>query len=137
VVGFTPEATTIKLNFEGTALQGLEVVTNSITVGKYNALISSAGNKSLLESNAIVLDEFLAALVSWNLEIPAGRPVPRTRKGCERIDSPVMTEILAAWMVALTSVPTKSPTQSRNGDRPSRSEESNLGLAGLSENPGS
>ena len=135
-MGFTPKSTTVKLNFSGSDLDGLTVITKSMTVGEYNAMIGSGASLSMLESNALVLDKFLDCLIEWDLEIPAGRPVPRTKKGCERVDSNVMSEILAAWVVALTSVPTKSPTQSRNGARPDRSVESTLGLGSLSESPG-
>jgi hypothetical protein len=136
-VGFTPEATTIRLNFQGGTLEGLEVVTKSVTVKEYNRILGAGGSMSMLESNELVLEKFLVALVSWNLEIPAGRPVPKTRSGCDRIDSPVLAEILAAWMVGLTSVPTRSPTRSKNGSRPDRSAELTLGLDELSESPGS
>jgi hypothetical protein len=136
-VGFTPETTIVKLNFKGSTLEGLTVETRSVTVKEYNAMISAGGDMSLLESNAMILDKFLDKLISWDLEIPVGRPVPATKKGCDRIDSNVLSEILAAWMVALTAVPTKSPTRSKNGSRPSRSEESTLGLGELSESPGS
>lgn len=135
-MGFTPETTTIKLNFSGSALEGLEVVTHSVSVGVYNKLIGGE-SLSVFDSNAQILDQFLTALVSWNLEVPAGRPVPKTKKGVERIESNTLSEILSAWMVALTSVPTKYPTRSNGTRPPNRLEESSLGLEGLSESPGS
>lgn len=137
-MGFEPEPTTIKLSFsESPDLAGLEVTMKSITVQMYNKILAQAllkgeeGIKASLE----VHDLFCSKLVSWNVTSD-GKPVPATQKGIESQESNFIVRIIAAWQIALTTVPTTSSSASKNGARRSHSQESALGLDAQSRSPG-
>ena len=140
-MGFTPEPTTIKLNFKDTELDGLEVVTKSCSVKEFNQFIRLSMTDITRGENPAASNEeieklFASKLVSWNLEIPAGRPVPTTLAGIRSLETNIFSRILLAWQRGLTTVPTRSQPPSKNGALPERSEESMLGLDKLSESPG-
>lgn len=140
-MGFTPEPTTIKLNFKDTELDGLTITTKSCTVKEFNqfirwSLTDVSKGEDPVKSNEAIEELFASKLIEWNLEIPAGRPVPTTLAGVRRLDSNIFARILLAWQRGLTSVPTKPQPQSNNGALPDRSEESMLGLDQLSQSPG-
>lgn len=141
-MGFTPEPTTVRLNFKDTELDGLIVVTKSCTVKEFNQFIrwsltdvTKGGDP--VASNEEVEKLFASKLIEWNLEIPTGKPVPTTLAGIRSLEANVFSRILSAWQRGLTSVPTKSQPPSGNGALPDSSEESMLGLGQLSESPGS
>lgn len=134
-MGFTPEPTIFKLVFEeGTPLHGLTVRATSCTVGEWHEMLSEAGvrlsGKEAVESNNKYAQKFLEHVVSWDLEIPAGHPVPLTLDGWNLLDNSHSNAIIAAWQVAMISVPKISRRESPSGET---SAEHSLDLASLSE----
>jgi hypothetical protein len=136
-MGFTPEPTTIKLNFKDD-LEGLQVTMRSMSVAEYNAMLTDmmATGEEFLKANQAIYDQFSERLVSWNLDDGHGVPVPATREGLDTQDTNLVSRMIAAWQGALTAVPTKRKPQSENGSLPNRMEESTLGLDSMSQSPG-
>lgn len=134
-MGFTPEPTILKLVFaDDTPLHGLVVRAKPCTVGEWNELLERSGTptsgRDTVEANNWVAELFLQHVVSWDLEIPAGSPVPLTLEGWNKVDNSHANMIIGAWQVAMISVPKTSKSESPDGEI---SEEQQLGLANLSE----
>ena len=138
-MGFRPENDHLKLNFQDPDLAGLEVVMESLTVDEYlqsmirDTTIKPAGERADAEVKA--LEQFASKLVSWNIEDKRGKPVPATLAGVKTQSNRLITRIMTAWIISMTSVPTTSQLPSGNGKLPSRSEELTLGLDDLSTSP--
>lgn len=136
--GFKPEATTIKLNFKDTDLDGLVITIKSVSVKKFNAMMADTRTGAEgAESNKELIELFLEKLVSWNLLGEDEEPLPHTVEAVESLESNLFTRIVIAWQQGMTTVPTTSRQPSTGGSPPSRSAESTLGLDSLSESPGS
>ena len=137
-MGFTPDSTQVyRLSFDGTELDGLVVRTNACTIAEWNAMLRSNDGdgvkltaKDMADGNDRMTEMFLKYLASWNLEIPAGTPVPATVEGFNQLGTRHGAMILSAWQRAMTEVPTNSTSGSSSGDS---SPEQQLGLATSSE----
>lgn len=134
MTGFTPDATVYRLNFEGTELDGLIVRTSSCTIAEWNNMLRSAPDtvsaRDLADGNDRMTEMFLKYVVSWNLEIPAGEPVPLTLQGFNQLGTRHGALILSSWQKAMTEVPTNSRPASSSGEI---SPEQQLGLVSSSE----
>ena len=130
-MGFTPETQIYKLTFRGTDLDGLEVRIGECTVGEFSRMVTPIADGGMNDKEG--LDLLLKYLKSWNLEIPAGTPVPLTDEGVRSIPLPLLNKLNRAWTVAMAEVPDPLGRQSRNG---ASSEEASLGMASSSESLG-
>lgn len=133
-VAFTPEPTVLKLVFEeGTPLHGLTVRARPCTVGEWHEILSqesvASSGPEAVEINNKVAAIFLAHVISWDLEIPAGNPVPLTMEGWNSIDNSHSNMLIAAWQIAMLGIPKSSKKTSSDG---SSSVESSLELESLS-----
>lgn len=125
-MAFTPPETIYVLDFAGTELDGLTVEARSSDIGGVLALsemIDGMGDVPDPEDAASVTPEKLAryakamgllykiidtysrVLVSWDLEIPAGNPVPATAEGMHRLNTRHLMMIVKAWQQAVSQVP--------------------------------
>lgn len=133
-MGFTPDTPVYKLNFEDTELDGLIVRTNPCTIAEWNEMLRGQGEqkngKEVADANDKATEKFLQYVVSWNLEIPAGTPVPITVEGFNKLGTRHGAMIITAWQRAMTEVPTNSRPGSSSGEV---SQEQQLGLASSSE----
>lgn len=135
-MGFTPEPTVYTLEFEeGTPLHGLVVKASPCTIGEWNDMLRMSGEtrtnlRETADSNERVAELMLSHLVSWNLEIPTGTPVPATQEGFRLLENPHGSMIISAWQRAMVDVPTNSPKSSDSGKI---SAEEQLGLGNSSE----
>jgi hypothetical protein len=121
-VGFKRKTAEYLLTWpEGHALAGLEVTMRGLSV---DALLKVVGASSALQSAGDVAGKAEVAgglfailarnLVGWNLEDDDG-PVPATADGVTSQDLDFVTDLLMAWVEAVSSVPPTSPPGSLNG----------------------
>lgn len=134
-VAFTPEPTIFKLVFdEGTPLHGLTIRAKSCTIGEWHQMLSDTGvamtGAEAVQANDKYAQMFLDHVVEWDLEIPAGHPVPLTVEGWNTIQKEHGEMIIAAWQVTMIAVPKISKNGSPVGGI---SAEQSLDLASLSE----
>jgi hypothetical protein len=133
-MGFTPDMPVYRLNFEDTELDGLIVRTNPCTIEEWNEMLRGQGEqnngKEVADANDKATEKFLQYVVSWNLEIPAGTPVPITVDGFNKLGTRHGAMIITAWQRAMTEVPTNSRPGSSSGEV---SQEQQLGLVSSSE----
>jgi hypothetical protein len=134
-MGFTPQSTILKLTFEeGTPLHGLTVRMTSCTIGQWNDMLIWSGEQTRVASEVATANErvaqlFLDHLVSWDLEIPAGTPVPTTMDGWKSLDQNFADLLITAWQVAMVSIPKSLPRELNSGET---SREQSLDLENLS-----
>lgn len=115
-MGFRAPRTEITLTFDGYPdLDGLEVRIRSVSVADYGRLTSGQMN------DAEAMAAFAGALVAWNLEDDAGQPVPATLAGVGSLDSSFFTQLMAAWVRGMTSVPPPLSRPSGSGLNPEAS----------------
>lgn len=135
-MGFTPQSTILKLVFEeGTPLHGLTVRAKPCTVGEWNDMLvwsteQKTNAREVADANDRIAEVFLRHVVSWDLEIPEGTPVPTTLDGWKKIDNDHADLIITAWQFAMVSIPKPSNEPSNSG---ATSAEASLDLASLSE----
>src|SRR5690242_5207183 len=109
-MGFRPEPRGLHITFEGD-LADMEMDARSVTVAEYLAMDSATEGE--------LLEQFAAALVSWNLEDQAsGEPVPPTLAGVQSQDLGLVARLISGWRRALVTVPPTSPPLSVNGSHP-------------------
>ena len=115
-MGFTPETTTYRLTFDGTDLDGLIVELESVSVGVMLDLLALADTaKDNPASTAKFFDTLGDALIEWNLEIPAGNPIPADRTGVRRLTAPHAMTLVKAWASAMQDVPAPLDQPSTGG----------------------
>ncbi|SRR6266487_2788415 len=117
-MGFRYEARQYKLSFEDSELDGLEVISNPVTLSEYNAV---SGDESLAKL-------FASKLVSWNLEDKDG-PVPATYEALEKQDITLVRTLLEHWFRELTGATSPLP---RNSSDSQRSVEESLAMGASS-----
>ena len=136
-MGFTPEPSILKIVFdEDTPLHGLVIRARACTIGQWNEMLrwgdtsERKTTKDTADGNEKISRLLLEHIVEWNLEIPAGHPVPITEEGWNKLDNSWGASIVAAWQYAMVGVPTILPKGSSSGET---SAEQSLGLANISE----
>jgi hypothetical protein len=85
----------------GGAMDGAEVKIRSTTVGRMLQL------RQMIEDEDVpgLVDMLTEHLIEWNLEDPAGDPVPMTVEGLlANLEEPVLGVILREWYKAATGV---------------------------------
>lgn len=140
-MGFRPEPTIYNIDFgEDSPLHGLHVRASACTVDEYNkmlrmSVIEGGVSVELIEGNDWTLQLFANHLVSWDLEdYITGEPVNTTLEAILSQERGLIAQIIAAWQVAIVSVPKLSRSNSNDG---AILAESSLHLGDVSESPGS
>jgi hypothetical protein len=124
-VAFTPGRVLYELDFTGTELDGLTVVATGTTIGGLlgmSDMIDGMGELPDLDDDTAspekvarfagamaqlrrLVETYAEVLVSWDLELPAGQPVPATAEGMMRLIPRHMMMIIKAWQTAVSQVP--------------------------------
>jgi hypothetical protein len=145
-VGYKRPRKTYKLNFTEGDLAGLHAVFGELSIDQMLNLVRLAktarglGGDDPLDVQleraqdlaAQLFTEVAKGLVSWDLENDDDTPVPTDYEGVAAQGIEFITEIVVAWIEAMSSVDTPLP-ESSNGGQPSAELESSLQLASLSE----
>lgn len=109
--GFVYDDDQYRLRFEDPRFDGLEVLMSSLTIGqitdltKLTAAAESKDEKEAVAAFDQLVSMLAAGLVSWNLERPAGTPVPATEEGIRRQPIRLVLSIVWAWMEGVGGVP--------------------------------
>lgn len=125
-MGYRRESIQYKLVFDDPSLEGLEVVTKSVSSGrllKLMKLADLAGNagkrREFTADDASAVESlfggFASALISWNLEDEKGEPVPATLDGVNDQDFDFVLSIIMAWINAVAGVSSSLGKGSSNG----------------------
>jgi hypothetical protein len=142
-----PRKTYKELNFTGD-LAGLHAVFRELSIDQMLRLVRLASSARGLTGDdpldvkleraqtlgADLFTEVAKGLISWDLEDDDDTPVPVTYEGIAAQGIEFITEIVVAWIEAMSSVDTPLQ-QSSNGGQPSAELESSLQLASLSASP--
>lgn len=131
-MGFVPPTTGVKLEFEGTQYEGLEVTMDSVSTGTVLDIMElfESAKSGDVKAFRVLLDGFSAALESWNIEDrKTGEPVPATLDGLRTLDFTLAMAIIGGWVGTVTSAPPPLPGGSPSGGI---SREEQTTLAGLS-----
>jgi hypothetical protein len=127
-VAFTPTRVLYELDFAGTELDGLTVSACSADIGwvlGLSTMIDAMGDMpdpddedatdltpgkaarygAAMASMSKLVEDFARVLDSWDLEIPAGTPIPATVEGLHRLDPRHLMMIVKAWQQAVSQVP--------------------------------
>lgn len=136
-MGYKVKPKQYRLKFRDAEFEGLEVIMGSLTVGEWEQMMAPAG-ADRGKANDDVLELFASRVISWNLEDAQDKVVPCTLAAVKALDRPFVTQLIAAWQLAVIGVdPTSAPASPDGGETgdPVTAEELEM-LAGAS-SPGS
>lgn len=131
-MGFVPPTTGVKLTFDGSMYEGLEVTMDAVSTGTVldimeNFDAAKSGDTAAFKS---LLDGFSGALESWNIEDRrTGEPVPATLAGLRTLDFTLAMAVIGAWLGTVSEAPPPLPNGSSSGGG---SQEALTAAAGLS-----
>ena len=117
-MGFVPPTTGVKLTFEGSMYEGLEVTMDSVSTGTVLDIMEKfeAAKNGDPAAMIVLLDGFAKALEAWNIEDrKTGDPVPATLDGLRTLDFTLAMAIIGAWIGSVTSAPPPLPGNSGSG----------------------
>ncbi len=115
-----------RLTFEGSDMEGLEVVMRPMPLGHMLDLseldnITSGGvthvTPELRKQLTGMIDLFGEYLREWNLEDEAGEPVPASIEGFRVLDFPAQCAIILAYVRAANGVASPLADASTSGDQ--------------------
>ena len=126
-MGFRPEPTVFKLNFEGDdQMKGCFVRVKGVSIAEFNEMSSVQGSAEDVNASNVVdkMNErdkklqkrFLELVVEWNLEDEQGNPLPVTMEAFGGLDKLAGNKIVAAWLMALVVVPAPLQKGSEDGE---------------------
>lgn len=111
-----------RLQFKDDEFEGLEVVAKPLPIGQHLELLGLLEDKpnpsGAVEWVGKIHSIFADALVSWNLETEAGKPIPANLEGLSAQDYEFSLEIIRAYMSAITGVSAPLEQQSPDGAPP-------------------
>jgi len=111
-MGYRRESRRITLDFADPEFNGLEVVTRSVPLGTFLAMLDSSSDSA---KTAQLFQDFAEnALIEWNLEDDNG-PVPPTLAGMKAQDTDFMLSIVKAWLDAIGTASAPLVGASSNG----------------------
>jgi len=135
-VGYKPKRTLYKLHFENPDLEGLEVVTRSVSMEGLVKLLGlaegfeAADERQLTAEDMAKVEEllrlFARMLVEWNVEDDDDQPVPANYEGLASQDFAFVLEIITAAGAGLMQAPPPLPGSSGNGQPPTGPESLDL-----------
>jgi len=125
-MGYKRKSLQYRLVFDDPEMEGLEVVTKSVSSGRLMGLMKladlagQAGKKREFTANDAravesLFEGFASALVSWNLEDEKDEPVPATLEGVKDQDFDFVLSIIMAWIEAVAGVSADLGKDSRSG----------------------
>jgi hypothetical protein len=132
-MGYCPEPTTYRLEFEGADMDGLQVKMGSLTVGEYGKMVrmmTVTKRDEAGDANDEIVRMFSASLISWNVEDKSGQPVPTTLAGVETQEQRFILRLFTAWHKAMEEVGDDLEKDSPSG---AITLEASLGMASQSE----
>lgn len=121
-MGFRPEETHYKLQFENEVYKGLEVTVAEVTTGELCELLElvsevQGGNQLSKAKQVMQLFDMLGgSLIEWNLEDRKGNPVPATAEGVKSQTLKVNLVIVEAWISAMAEVEVPLENGSSDGE---------------------
>lgn len=112
-MGFKRERPRIILDFDDPELNGLEVVTRSVPLGTFLAMLDSSSDAT--KTMQLLQDFAENALIEWNLEDDKGNPVDPTLAGMKTQDTDFMLTIVKTWLEAIGTASAPLVGASSNG----------------------
>ena len=112
-MGYRREPRRIILDFDDPELNGLEVVTRSVPLGTFLAMLDSSSDAT--KTMQLLQDFAENALVEWNLEDEDGNPVEATMGGMKTQDTDFMLTIVKTWLEAIGTASAPLVGASNNG----------------------
>jgi len=123
-MGYEAPGTGNKLDFTGTAHEGLEVTVDSVPLGLLMDIMGSFGALQAMGEQLDIevaqpvieslIDNFGQVLESWNVE-KRGVPVPATPAGIRTLDFSFFMVIVGAWLTGTAEAPPPLPGTSPSG----------------------
>lgn len=124
------------LQFEDPDYEGVQIKAHATSMGRALALSDEADAARKpgagLDEVRDLLDEFITALQSWNLEDENDEPIPATREGFLTLDIPAVMDILLAWFDAMMTI---GPGLGKDSTFGEQSQEVSIPMEPLSANP--
>lgn len=117
-MGFVPPTTGVKLTFEGSMYEGLEVTMDSVSTGTVLDIMEQFEAAKSGDPAAVLtlLAGFSTALEAWNIEDrKSGQPVPADLDGLRTLDFTLAMAIIGAWVGSVSSAPPPLPGSSPSG----------------------
>lgn len=107
--GYRRQAKQLRLTFDGTELDGLEVLAHSVPVGTIFDIVELAAKADEMDAEGVrymgeLFGVFADALVEWNMEEEDGTPIPATLEGIRSLDIGEALALIKAWMQAAAGV---------------------------------
>ena len=115
-MGYRREPRRIRLVFDDPEMDGLEVVTRSVPLGTFMAMIESSSDNA--KATQLINDFAAHALVEWNLEDNDGHPVPPTLAGLKTQEIDFVMQIVRTWLEAVGTASDPLALASSNGSTP-------------------
>jgi hypothetical protein len=136
-MGFKAKKKLYRLTFaDDTDMAGLQVTMTSVSMGTLLWLQEMSENGAEVAQDAAafrkVVEVFVGAMLSWNLEDDDDTPVPVTVDGVLAQDPDFMMSIIAAWTKAISGVTDPLDARSTSGQR---SLEASIPMETLSPSP--
>lgn len=120
-MAYVPDETTYRLVFADGKRAGLEVTCGEGTVDDYLIIsdlateqFSNPPTKGDLVRIRGLFQALAGVLRGWNIERPAGNPIPATVEGVGRLGISLALDIALAWMEAVAGVDNPLPTPSES-----------------------
>lgn len=116
-MGFRAKRTVYKLIFDDPDYAELEIKAASTSIGTLLDLANAAAGARAgagLDRVDSLVDEFVGALKSWNLENEDGVPTPLTREGLLSHEPAFVLDILLTWFDAMMTVQEADPLAGRS-----------------------
>lgn len=115
-MGYRREPRRIRLVFDDPEMDGLEVVTRSVPLGTFMAMLDSSSDNA--KASQLINDFAEHALVEWNLVNEAGEPVPATLTGMKTQEIDFVMQIVRTWLEAVGTASDPLALASSNGSTP-------------------
>lgn len=131
-MGFVPPTTGVKLTFDGSMYEGLEVTMDAVSTGTVLDIMEHFDAAKTGDPKAMMalLAGFSTALEAWNVEDrKTGEPVPATLEGLRTLDFALAMAVIGAWIGSVSEAPPPLPSSSGSGGI---SQEALTAAAGLS-----
>jgi hypothetical protein len=120
-MGFRKERKQYRLVFKDPELEGFMCLCKSLTVDEFMEVTSLASSFRDPKDNDTrkitkTFDILGDAIIEWNLEDDDGNPIAPDSKSLRQLEFDFVMEIMMAWMMAQSGVPSPLLTGSRNGE---------------------
>jgi hypothetical protein len=122
-MGYVPKRKIYNLTFEGAEFDGLVVKAHSLSGGEFlditeRAQAAANDQKNTSETTRQLFEDFLPAVVEWNLEKPDGTPWPVSVETLLAQDFSFGMAIVNAWLQVIGGVPDPLVESSTGGASP-------------------